>query len=152
MWSVEPGFYQRSLIEHFEFQGVLVTAHSVGSYPLLKHSDGTLSWDTPHIEILLNGGCHNGVDYYTGALIKTKQPVQKGRSRELIAWECAGSKQAAPDGYIALAKEKLNSAIVLLKSMDTVFEIGYARVVQGVIIKPRSPLVLNMKRRVMIWV
>ena len=131
MWKVEPGFYQESLIECFEHQGVLVTVHPVGCYPTVKHTDGTLGTGMPRIEILLDGGCLAGQRFYTGALIKVKKPSAGSRTRELVAWEVKGETVADASGYITLAKQKLGSAVLLLKGMDVVFEEGYARVKQG---------------------
>lgn len=132
MWQVQPGFYQHSLIDCFEHQGVLVKVHSVGSYPNVANENGIRDRDVPHIEILLQVECCNGTDYYLGAFIKTKQPVDAGgRCRELVAWEMTGDRTPGPEIYIERAKAKLDCAVQLLLGMDDVFEAGYARISEG---------------------
>lgn len=144
MWTVEPGFYQSSLIECFKYQGVLVKVHPVGTYPKLRHHTGAREQDVPRIEILLKHDIRNGTEYYNGAVIKTLMPCNMGgRVKELVVWEDSGKERADPHEYIGKAKGQLPSAVLQLKNMVPLFEEAYARIGQGVIYK--EPFLTRME-------
>ena len=134
-WSIQPGYYEKALDEHFTFKGLPVLVHRAGVYPTLVNDRGECTNNTPHFLINYlsvdtreaDGSVHT---FYTRVyVVAVHGRAWDGRTMAATSWEKQLDKVNDIAPYIEEAKRHLNAE--LLYSLPARYEAAMKRIAQG---------------------